>query len=323
MTEHVDDDRLTVYRMIHEMLRHNGHSDAAVHVESTHCAPPAWSIGGKREAAMQFRWTLVFALLMPAIPTAAVPITACGEFVPAGETGELMHDLACDRGSRWPFSATGVILDGGATLALNGFTISGDGSGVGIGFFPQSEDSARMPGVVSGPGTVSGFEIGVNAVGRTSLTVSSVTVTANTNGIIAPLLQTLVLHDVIASGNARDGIWAQDMEARDVEANGNGGRGVATLQIADAVRLHAKGTGAEGVRVGRPGAGGALVDSHVTGNGGLGRGFDILAGGPLGLRGTTCGRAARVRDGRRRTRIVGRLRCPGPQSPAAGVKRAS
>ncbi len=276
---------------------------------------------GKREQAMQ-RWTLVIALLIATMPAEAVPITACGQPVPAGETGELMHDLACARGSRWPFSATGVILDGGATLALNGFTISGDGSGVGIGFFPQSEDSARMPGVVSGPGTVSGFEIGVNAVGRTSLTVSTVTVAGNTNGIIAPLLETLVLHNVVASGNTRDGIWAQYLEARDVEANGNGGRGVTTLKAIDAIRLEANQNGADGVRVGRPGANSALVDSRATGNNGLGRGVDIASTGPLGLKGTTCGRAVRVRD-RRRTRIVGRLRCPGPQSPAAGVKRAS
>ena len=54
-------------------------------------------------------------------------------------------------------------------------------------------------------------------------------VVANIIGINVPLLETLELHDVNASGNAGHGIWAQTLRASDVQANDNGGRGVITL----------------------------------------------------------------------------------------------
>jgi hypothetical protein len=55
-----------------------------------------------------------------------------------------------------------------------------------------------------------------------------------------------------------------------------------------------------------------LIDSTVTGNDGLGAGFDVLSTGPVTLRRTTCGRGARVREtpvGLQPPTVVRRLGC--------------
>jgi hypothetical protein len=58
-----------------------------------------------------------------------------------------------------------------------------------------------------------------------------------------------------------------------------------------------------------------LVDSTITGNDGLGQGFDVLATGRIRLRNTTCGRGARIRerraDGVETTTIIRPVRCGG------------
>jgi len=65
--------------------------------------------------------------------------------VPAGETAILITDLACARTTTWPFSAQGVMLDGGASIDLNGHSITGDGSGVGVDCEPQGHAHSVSP----------------------------------------------------------------------------------------------------------------------------------------------------------------------------------
>jgi len=105
-------------------------------------------------------------------PALAMDITTCGQFVPAGESAVLTTDLACARTTTWPFSAQGVTLDGGASVHLSGHSITGDGGGVGVTCNPQSVRARREPCRVTGPGTVSGFELGIGGVGLVEVTLA-------------------------------------------------------------------------------------------------------------------------------------------------------
>lgn len=239
----------------------------------------------------------------------AMPITSCEQLVPSGETGVLMQDLVCPAPSRWPFSPTGVILDGGATLDLNGFSIAGDGSGVGVGCFPQSAASSERPCTVTGPGTLRDFYAGINAAGRLTMTVTDVIVADNTVGILSPLLERLAVSRVTARDNREEGIWAQGLVAADVTATGNGRDGVVAFKRARIRRLTATGNGRTGLVLGGGRTRTTIVDSTLTGNGDL----DLTAQRRVRLVRTECDRGARVRITRRggveTTTVLGQL-CP-------------
>jgi hypothetical protein len=242
----------------------------------------------------------------------AGPITSCEQLVPSGETGVLMQDLVCPRPSSWPFTPTGVVLDGGATLDLNGFTITGDGSGVGVLCAPQRLASSRRPCTVTGPGTLRGFYAGINAAGRLTMTVTDVVVADNTVGILSPLLQRLVATRVTARDNGEEGIWAQGLITDDVTATGNGRDGVVAFKMARLQRLTATGNGRNGLVLGGGRSRTTITDSTLAGNGGPDD-FDLTAERRVRLVRSTCGRGARIRTTRRggveTTTIVGTL-CP-------------
>ncbi len=252
---------------------------------------------------------MLLGVLALAGTASAVPITACEQLVPSGETGVLMQDLTCTAPPTWPFSPTGVILDGGATLDLNGFTITGDGSGVGVGCFPQSLAASRRPCAVIGPGTLRAFYAGINAAGRLTTTVSDVVVEGNTVGILSPLLERLVASRVTARDNAEEGIWAQSLVAEDVATMDNGRDGVVAFGRVRIRRLAATGNGRTGLAIGSGRARTTIADSTLTGNGEL----DLTAQRRVRLVRTTCDRGARIRVTRRNgvetTAIRGPL-CP-------------
>src|SRR5215470_1530656 len=95
----------------------------------------------------------------------AMDVSTCGQFVPTGESAVLTTDLACAQTATFPFSAQGLVLDGGASVDLNGHSITGDDSGIGISCTPQGRGTLREPCRVTGPGTVAGFELGIGGIG--------------------------------------------------------------------------------------------------------------------------------------------------------------
>jgi len=229
-------------------------------------------------------------ILLFARMAGAVEITACGQVVAAGEVGQLRGDLDCTAPPTWPFSAKGVQLEHEATLSMNGFTIRGDGTGVGVACVVAS---GRPTCRVNGPGTISGFWAGFNG-GGCRFVVRDVAVQGNTNGIFGPLACDLDAERVNVVENTEDGIWVWRLRGQDLIVSDNGGHGLVASRLY--VRgLAATGNGREGLL--QPSSlprAGWLVHSTVISNDARGSGYDIAAAGRLRLLGVRCGRSAKL-----------------------------
>lgn len=254
---------------------------------------------------------VLLALMLTSAPARAFDITACGQAIHAGEVGDLRADLVCP-----VVPSVGVYLSSDGTLNLNGHTIAGAGTSVGGGV--QCSGRGRAFCTVNGPGLITNFNIAF--VGRGgSLRLQGLAARGNAWGLTHKAPHIIDLVDVDMSDNLMYGISARGgrIRGRNVTANRNGLGGVFG-PIEEMVNLTATGNGVAGgayaVSFGqkRPPR---LIDSTITGNDGLRRGFDLLATLRVELRNTTCGRGARVRvtrnGGETRTTIRRRLRCAG------------
>jgi hypothetical protein len=239
--------------------------------------------------------TVIATLALPlalASAAGAVDVVSCGQTIPPGAVGRLRRDLDCRAEPRWPFAARGVRLEGRAALELNGFTIRGDGTGVGV-------ECARGGGsrpvcTVDGPGVVTGFWAGFNGAGCLFV-VRGVSVHGNNHGILGPLACDLRAERVNAVENAGDGIWVWRLRGSHITASQNGARGLVASRIV-AHALLAAHNGMEGVRqFSVRGRFGRIVDSTVIENDVAGAGYDIAAAGRLRLRAVRCRRSARLR----------------------------
>lgn len=112
-----------------------------------------------RKAAAPASWLLAIVLASPAIGQAVVPITSCGQKVPAGETGVLQNDVICNEDEI-------LTLKHDAVLELNGHRVF---SASWI-LCPRGSLPGRC--VVRGPGTISG-RIGVLGDGPDVLVVDA------------------------------------------------------------------------------------------------------------------------------------------------------
>ena len=219
----------------------------------------------------------------------AVDVTECAQVIEPGVVAELRRDLACTRVPQWPFSATGVYLKMGATLRLNGFTIAGDGTGVGV------VCNGSRTCVIQGPGEVRGFELGVNC-GGCRIVARDVAFRGNRSGILIPKSGVLDAERVIASDNAEMGLWAHRVRAVDVEASRNGSEGLVGNRTLRLRNVTANDNGREGIRcLGFVCGRSRVVGGTAMGNDALGDGYDIASTGPVRLRDVTCGRSARLR----------------------------
>jgi hypothetical protein len=233
----------------------------------------------------------IAAALLLAVPASNVEITSCDQVLRDGEVGELRQDLNCAQRPRWPFSAQGVRVEGGATLNLNGFTIRGDGTGVGIYCAPEGEQNVCT---VNGPGTITGFWAGFNGVGC-RFVVRRLFLHGNTNGIFGPLACDLRARDLRVVRNGESGIWVSGVRARRLVVSRNRGYGLVARSV-DVRSLAARGNGLEGLlQWSTRGRFGRITRSRVTGNDTAGAGFDIAAAGTLTLRRVRCGRSAVLR----------------------------
>ena len=251
---------------------------------------------------MRIRFMVLLALLMGTRTAVAVDVTACGQAVAAGKVGELKGDLSCAAGPAWPFAARGVRLEPGATLRMNGFVVSGDGTGVGIAC---TTDRCT----IKGPGEVRGFWAGVNC-GGCRVVARDIAVRENVEGLYVPLAGTLNAKRVRANDNARSGIWAQVVRGSDVEASRNGLHGVNANDWLRVRRLDATANGRWGVSGGSTRS--RLVNSRVTGSDVAGDGLDIVATGTMRLVRTTCGKSAQIRySSQEEYDVVGSFGCAG------------
>jgi hypothetical protein len=232
---------------------------------------------------------MLFALCLLHSSARAFDITACGQAVGAGEVGDLRTDFACPSG-------VGVHLSTGGTVNLNGHTITGGGTLKGTGVTCSGRRHEFC--VVNGPGLITNFHTAV-AGGGGSIRLQGLVLSGNAYGMTYKAPRVIELIDVDASDNLLYGISARGgrIVGHDVSANRNGTGGIIG-PIDELIALTATGNGvAGGVHAAR----GArrrpphLIDSTITGNNGLGRGFDVLTTTRLKLLNTTCGQAARVR----------------------------
>ena len=251
---------------------------------------------------------LVLSLALAGGAALAAELTECGQAVPAGEIGELRANLVECAAAADPLhlSARGVLVGRATTLNLNGFSIAGDGTGVGV-------ECAGC--TVDGPGEIRNFEVAI-AGGGGRVRLQNLVARGNRNGMEYKGPRVIELINVVMSDNAEIGMSARGgrVRGRDVETSRNGTAGVWAPAVKFA-RLTAIGNGSYGglYANGPRGRLVRLVDSTVTGNNGLGAGFDVLSTGPVRLRNTVCGQGARIRetfrDGAGTTIVIGRLRC--------------
>lgn len=243
-------------------------------------------------------------LLIGAANARAIDVATCRQIVPAGERAELRTNLVCGQSSEAPFSARGVVLGAGATLSLNGHSILGDGTGVGVSCEPGARRRRKCR--VSGPGVIAGFETGIGGVG--TLVVDGLVVRRNRFGIAVQKCCRLDVENVLAESNLIAGVSAIRLRGAGLHANGNGEVGVAATRF-DLVDVQANANGIGGGVRGR----GRLRNSTVLANGGFDGTYDLVALPRIKTHGTTCGAGIRLRSLRvgaaEVTKVIGPFVC--------------
>ncbi len=264
---------------------------------------------------------------------AGFEVTQCGQVVPAHETGVLAASLACTvpYGGLCPDNVTpciiaedcpgmascnggAVILQDHATLDLNGKTLSLTPPGLGVGVLCVDRCE------VHGPGSISGFGVGILAFTMKRIDVQdvvitgaphmgagiytnsplrarNVTVTGSLYGITSfSDARTAVLESVVANGNDEIGIYTdRGVRGSDVTANDNGEEGLflSGFRRSSLVGLTATNNGAAGLKTR---AALVLRSSTLTGNNGGGAGIDLATPRRPFLRDTACGLSAAFSD---------------------------
>jgi hypothetical protein len=266
---------------------------------------------------------ITLAALVVSRTVLAFDVSGCDTTVPAGETGTLVADTSCLG------AFVGVALSPGATLALNGNSLSGNPSGgalvrclddgpctiLGPGSIVGTDGGPAacvdVPGghgrLVMEQGLVQGCGTGIEAGpsdGRGRVTISDATISANGRGLRA---RTLRARNLIVSVNASEGMVVGTLRAEGgVSVTGNGGVGISAnavrglgvgvslnggsgvfgnrIKVRDFTAVNNVDCGVRTVRA-------SLLDSSLSGNGGLGLGGDVCTVRKPHLRNSTCGRS--------------------------------
>jgi len=254
----------------------------------------------------------VIVLSFLATPARGVDVVTCSQSIPSRETGVLQSDLDCTA------AEIGVYLEGGASVSLNGHTITGAHRDV-----PGSVGIACPAScTVAGPGQVMGFDAGVfaaNALQVRDLDVHdcgdgvrashllAVNVTANNNSEAGFGAEFMRGFGVTANGNGEYGFYGPHLIATDMTANGNGEAGLAVFESMRATNVTVSGSGTYGVATGRLVGTGLVItgnadvgiyatslklrDSDVSGNNGYALGIDLQVDRAPRLRRTRCGKS--------------------------------
>jgi len=185
----------------------------------------------------------------------AFDVTSCSQTVPHGQTGMLTGDLDCHLDS----ADSAILLDRGAKLNLNGFTVTGGGHGL-----PAVQ--CNGPCKVNGPGTITGGGSGILALGGpggSPVTAKNVSISNCTSGdgIVG---SRIVVKGGSITGCFRDGVAAiRSATIRDANISGNGRRG-ASGQLVSVRNSQILNNGAGGVAASRVLR---ATGSVITGNG--------------------------------------------------------
>jgi hypothetical protein len=236
-------------------------------------------------------------MLVAGPSTWAYDILGCHQAVPEGATGVMRNDVDCTGAQ---FGRWGVVLQPGAKLDMNGYSIT---SGFG-GVWCQGKCSIKGPGVIENTSSAGAFLFGKTRLKNvdivncgqgirshdfndTSTTVKAkrVTITGSGSGISAWRVKAT---DVSITDSAY-GIITETVRGKRVTVDGNDGLGVRCDRCKFS-ELTATNNGDAGI----DGWGDVLLrDSVLTGNDGLGSGRDIVSHlGPPILINTICGRSA-------------------------------
>jgi hypothetical protein len=226
----------------------------------------------------------------------AMDISACNAVVPAGTTGVLQADLVCSP----QFGA--VLLLAGATLDMNGHSITGDFTSV------AAVRCSRGKCTVSGPGDISGGPSGTAVeLNRSRLTIDDISIHDCGNGILQVTDEPSKVNatNVMLTRLGQAAVSVNRIVATSVSATANGGAGltgnsiggtsiVASNNGAGLFAGHVKVTGLTadsnqeaGVRADHI----KLTNSEVIGNNGAGIGADLLTDHIPHLVNTTCGKS--------------------------------
>jgi parallel beta-helix repeat protein len=189
--------------------------------------------------------TLVAILAATGLAKAVTPITACGDVITAGgtpgfqEVYTLTTNLSCSGSDGIDIQASYV------TINLNGHSITGDGSSLGI--FAYSS-AGRLKGIVimgpiPGQSPVQSFNIGIEMDNVDNSTVQNIVLARNNYGLATDLLDQvnntvtgLKLSTNTATLNANDGFALYNSSGASVSANiavGNGSSGSALTLSTD------------------------------------------------------------------------------------------
>jgi len=188
-----------------------------------------------------------------------------------------MADLSCG-------TLTGVVMQRGAALDLNGHAIVTFGAAVHADF----DRSGRIS--VKGPGQISGCDIAIATSGgiddRRRVIASNLDVVGCTIGIAGSSVR---VDDVSVTGSLAAGIYADfGVIGKNVVASNNGTFGVVVPYGPVRIRnLTANGNGWQGVLAAKA----SLRDSTVTGND-VANGIDIGTTHRPSLKAVTCGLSA-------------------------------
>ncbi len=259
---------------------------------------------------MALRRLAALGLVLGTVTSApAIDVTECGQTIGRSEVGQLQQDLDCHATGLDP--ARGIFLQRGATLELNGHTITGDGSGFGIQVGGRRRDLVA----IDGPGVITNFFVGITGV-STRLRVRHVVAHHNRYGFEFKVSKRIEMTSVAMNDN-EFGITGRGVGfvGQDIEARRNSSVGVSIAGPASLTRLVATGNGEGGGLSAAPPGGNPrrfrIIDSTITGNNGLGAGYDVLATSGVKLVNSTCDRGARVRfdEISDTTTVIGALGC--------------
>jgi hypothetical protein len=210
---------------------------------------------------------------------AAVDITTCGTVIPKNETGTLQADLACG-------TSPAITMMEGARLEMNGHHISQASHGV-----IADVEGGRL--AISGPGEISGTDIGVLVQGPALVTLSDLDIHDNTMGVGADRVR---LERVRIENSQGPGLTCnRNIVGTDVVVSNNGSFGIFTVLGRVRIRgLTANGNARYGILAPRVRLIDATVESNDLAYGGDAPDVDIASLRPPLLTDVTCGRSARL-----------------------------
>src|SRR5262249_43335543 len=232
----------------------------------------------------------------------ALDISSCDQSVPANDTGVLQTDLACS-------AQTGVTLGQGATLQMNGHSITDDLNTLGYLGVYCSGGRCR----IEGPGELSMFAIALN-MGRGTMELSGLDLHDNVDGAVVGTFR-VVANNVNCHDNT-ECLVARSLRATGFTATGHN---TAAITVSKSIR----GSDSSGSNNARGGiiprrfsltdltatgngypalvasGGGTLTDSTLTGNGMVAGGVDLATEGRPRNQNTTCGQSSDQHGGTR------------------------